>query len=136
MVRKVSKSIFAVTIDGRAGQSNCNESFYYSRLPDQTMQSYDRLSGPATTYGYPELPLSGPYGQMYPQDELSRIKMRNRRFMNACAMEMGMGQGMGMGMGGPMMMMPPPTQMMMPGLDADLATDELGVSNFVTKHLL
>ena len=111
---------------------------YFSRLPDQTMQSYDRLSGPATTYGYPELPLSGPYGQMYPQDELSRIKMRNRRFMNACAMEMGMGQGMGMGMGmgGPMMMMPPPTQMMMPGLDADLATDELGVSNFVTTHLI
>merc|ERR1712038_197304 len=35
--------------------------------------------------------------------------------------------GMGMGMGGPMMMMPPPTQMMMPGLDADLATDELGI---------
>jgi len=103
--------------------------WFASRLPDQTMQSYDRLSGPATTYGYPELPLSGPYGQMYPQDELSRIKMRNRRFMNACAMEMGMGQGMGMGMGmgGPMMMMPPPTQMMMPGLDADLATDELGI---------
>ena len=111
---------------------------HFSRLPDQTMQSYDRLSGPATTYGYPELPMSGPYGQMYPQDELSRIKMRNRRFMNACAMEMGMGQGMGMGMGmgGPMMMMPPPAQMMMPGLDADLATDELGVSNFVIRNLI
>ena len=99
------------------------------------MMAYDRLQGPAATYGYPELPLSGPYGQMYPQDELSRIKMRNRRFMNACAMEMGMGGGAPPMMGGPMMgMMPqqmPPQMMMMgpaPTLDAEMATDELSVS--------
>ena len=72
---------------------------------------------------------------MYPQDELSRIKMRNRRFMNACAMEMGMGGGAPPMMGGPMMgMMPqqmPPQMMMMgpaPTLDAEMATDELSVS--------
>ena len=27
---------------------------------------------------------------MYPQDELSRIKMRNRRFVSSCAQEMAM----------------------------------------------
>jgi len=108
--------------------------WYASRLPDQSMMAYDRLQGPAATYGYPELPLSGPYGQMYPQDELSRIKMRNRRFMNACAMEMGMGGGAPPMMGGPMMgMMPqqmPPQMMMMgpaPTLDAEMATDELSI---------
>jgi len=108
-------------------QNPAEDPWFASRLPDQTMCSFERLQGPAATYGFPELPLSGPYGQMYPQDELSRIKMRNRRFMNACAMEMGYGGG-GMGMGpGPMMMMPPPAQMMMPGLDAELANDELGI---------
>jgi hypothetical protein len=29
----------------------------------------------------------GPYGAVYPQDELSKIKMRNRRFQQSCAME-------------------------------------------------
>jgi hypothetical protein len=60
------------------------------------MQAFDRLQAPQATYGYPEMPLSGPYGSMYPQDELSRIKMRNRRFMSSCAQEMnpGMQQGM------------------------------------------
>ena len=29
----------------------------------------------------------GPYGAAYPQDELSKIKMRNRRFQQSCAME-------------------------------------------------
>jgi len=95
--------------------------WYASRLPDQTMQSHDRLAAPAATYGYPELPLSGPYGCMYPQDQLSQIKMRNRRFMNACAQEMWMGN---MGMGVPMMQQPP---MMFgpPTLDYELAQDEL-----------
>ncbi len=99
--------------------------WYASRLPDQTMMSYDRLAAPAATYGYPELPLSGPYGTMYPQDELSRIKMRNRRFMNACAQDMYMGN---MQMG-PMMQAPPMMQQMWgpPTLDCDLAGDELGV---------
>jgi len=100
--------------------------WYASRLPDQTMQSHDRLAAPAATYGYPELPLSGPYGCMYPQDQLSQIKMRNRRFMNACAQEMWMGN---MGMGAPGMMMQPQPQMMFgpPTLDYELAQDELSV---------
>lgn len=47
---------------------NPNEDpWYASRMPDQTMMAYDRLTGPASTYGFPELPLSGPYGTMYPQ---------------------------------------------------------------------
>jgi len=99
--------------------------WYASRLPDQTMQSHDRLQAPAATYGYPELPLSGPYGTMYPQDELSRIKMRNRRFMNACAQEMWMGNMGNMGMGGPMMQ--PPMMFGPPTLDYELAQDELSV---------
>jgi len=105
------------------------------------MMSYDRLTqGPAATYSYPELPLQGPYGTMYPQDQLSQIKMRNRRFMNACAMEMGQGMGMGMPMQQPMMMGMAPQQMMMgpmgpqpmmmgppPMMDAEMATDELSI---------
>ena len=111
--------------------------WFASRLPDQTMMSYDRLTqGPAATYSYPELPLQGPYGTMYPQDQLSQIKMRNRRFMNACAMEMGQGMGMQpmmMGMAPQQMMMGPmgPQPMMMgppPMMDAEMATDELSVS--------
>ena len=63
--------------------------------------------------------------QIYPQDELSRIKMRNRRFQNSCGQEMMGGGGTGYGMapmmqpmyGGmmmhhPMMMVPPPPPMM------------------------
>jgi len=106
--------------------------WYASRLPDQTMMAYDRLSAPAATYGFPELPLSGPYGAMYPQDELSRIKMRNRRFMTACAQEMYMGGGGGMPMPmGPMMQMPQQPPPMMwgppPTLDHEIAGDELSV---------
>merc|ERR1712018_314290 len=41
--------------------------WYASRCPEQTMVAYDRLCAPAATYGFPELPLSGPYGAMYPQ---------------------------------------------------------------------
>jgi len=107
---------------------NPNEDpWYASRMPDQTMMAFDRLQAPAATYNYPELPLSGPYGTMYPQDELSRIKMRNRRFMNACAQDMYMGQ---MGMG-PMMAPPQQQQPMMmwgpPTLDYELAGDELSI---------
>ncbi len=31
------------------------------------MAAFDRLANPAATYGFPELPLAGPYGTMYPQ---------------------------------------------------------------------
>merc|ERR1712223_850333 len=80
--------------------------------------AFDRLQAPAATYGYPEMPLSGPYGSMYPQDELSRIKMRNRRFVSSCAQEMAM----------PGMMQPPPMMMMgPPTLDHELAGDELSI---------
>merc|ERR1719225_1966579 len=107
-----------------------DDPWYASRCPEQTMVAYDRLSAPAATYNYPELPLSGPYGAMYPQDELSRIKMRNRRFMNACAQEMGGGMMTPMG---PMMMMqqqpqqPPPMMWGPPTLDHELAGDELSI---------
>jgi len=108
-----------------------DDPWYASRCPEQTMVAYDRLSAPAATYNYPELPLSGPYGAMYPQDELSRIKMRNRRFMNACAQEMG--GGCMMTPMGPMMMMqqppqqPPPMMWGPPTLDHELAGDELSI---------
>ena len=36
---------------------------------------------------YPFMKDMGPYGAAYPQDELSKIKMRNRRFQQSCAME-------------------------------------------------
>jgi len=109
--------------------------WYASRLPDQTMQAFDRLQAPQATYGYPEMPLSGPYGSMYPQDELSRIKMRNRRFMSSCAQEMNPGMQQGMMMQ-PVMMAPMPMMqqpMMMGGpigsstLDHELAGDELSI---------
>merc|ERR1712045_875853 len=115
--------------------NNMEDPWYASRLPEQTMQSHERLAAPAATYSYPELPLQGPYGTMYPQDQLSQIKMRNRRFMNACAMEMGQGMGM-QPYGQPMMpmgMMGPQQPMMMgpmgpqPMMMAEMATDELSI---------
>jgi len=112
--------------------SPAEDPWYASRLPDQTMLAYDRLQAPQATYGYPEMPLSGPYGSMYPQDELSRIKMRNRRFMSSCAQEMAM-PGMAPGIMQPVMMAPMMQQqpmMMMgppPTLDHELAGDELSI---------
>merc|ERR1712212_792021 len=112
--------------------SPAEDPWYASRLPDQTMLAYDRLQAPQATYGYPEMPLSGPYGSMYPQDELSRIKMRNRRFMSSFAQEMCM-PGMAPGMMQPVMMNPMMQQqpmMMMgppPTLDHELAGDELSI---------
>jgi hypothetical protein len=54
--------------------------WYCSRLPDQGMSQ-----------GIPQVPQGGmelgPYSTAYPQDELSRIKMRNRRFQQSCAMD-------------------------------------------------
>merc|ERR1712004_635003 len=108
--------------------NNMEDPWYASRLPEQTMQSHERLAAPAATYGYPELPMSGPYGTMYPQDQLSQIKMRNRRFMNACAQEMYMGGNMGMmGPQPGMMMQPPPMMWGPPTLDHEMAHDELSV---------
>merc|ERR1719323_821023 len=104
--------------------NNMEDPWYASRLPEQTMQSHERLAAPAATYGYPELPMSGPYGTMYPQDQLSQIKMRNRRFMNACAQEMNMGM---MGPQPGMMMQPPPMMWGPPTLDHEMAHDELSV---------
>jgi len=115
--------------------SPAEDPWYASRLPDQTMHAFDRLQAPQATYGFPEMPLSGPYGSMYPQDELSRIKMRNRRFMSSCAQEMCM-PGMAPGMMQPVMMNPgmvpmmqqPPMMMMgPPTLDHELAGDELSI---------
>lgn len=72
-------------------------------IAEQTLAAFDRLAMPASAYN--DLSM-GPYYQvrflrkisfdknkslptelfqMHPQDELSRIKMRNRRFVNACA---------------------------------------------------
>jgi len=113
--------------------SPAEDPWYASRLPDQTMQAFDRLQAPQATYGYPEMPLSGPYGSMYPQDELSRIKMRNRRFMSSCAQEMaypgqqGMMQPMMMAPQGMMMQQPPMMMMGPPTLDHELAGDELSI---------
>ena len=54
--------------------------WYATRLPDPYMTGVDRLAMPfhmgAAPYGDPS---AGAYNQMYPQDELSMIKMRNRR---------------------------------------------------------
>ncbi len=47
--------------------SATEDPWYASRCPDQSMAAFDRLSNPAATYGFPELPMSGPYGTMYPQ---------------------------------------------------------------------
>jgi len=55
-----------------------------TRMPDQTMYGYDRLAMPVS--GYQDMSM-GPFNQMNPHDELSRIKMRNRRYVNACAQE-------------------------------------------------
>jgi len=94
--------------------ANPNEDpWYATRLPDPLMSSVDRLAMPfnygAAPYGNPEV---GPYNQMYPQDELSMIKMRNRRYQHAVAMDM-----MSLNAGGPMMQQPglgyPPQQPMM-----------------------
>jgi len=92
--------------------ANPNEDpWYATRLPDPLMSSVDRLAMPfnygAAPYGNPEV---GPYNQMYPQDELSMIKMRNRRYQHAVAMDM-----MSLNAGGPMMQQgyPPQQQPMM-----------------------
>jgi len=53
-----------------------DDPWYSSRLPDHP-QAPMQMMGPDL----------GPYSTAYPQDELSRIKMRNRRFQQSCAMD-------------------------------------------------
>ena len=116
--------------------------WYASRLPDPTMTGVDRLAMPfnygAAPYGGPEV---GPYNQMYPQDELSMIKMRNRRFQHAVAMDM-----MSLNAPAPMGYAPQPMMMrgvpigmpvgpaqpmpMASGFEHELARDELAVSYY------
>ena len=49
----------------------------FSRLPDQSMMAYDRLQGPAATYGYPELPLSGNVTRLSTIVEILKILIQN-----------------------------------------------------------
>eukprot|EP00096_Caligus_rogercresseyi_P002157 TRINITY_DN1409_c0_g1_i1.p1 TRINITY_DN1409_c0_g1~~TRINITY_DN1409_c0_g1_i1.p1 ORF type:complete len:363 (+),score=98.51 TRINITY_DN1409_c0_g1_i1:80-1168(+) len=102
---------------------NVEDTWYTSRLPEGSAQGgLDRLAMPSGQQTY------GPYDSVYPQDELSQIKMRNRRFQNTCAAPgpygeppMMRGQPMYGPVGpaafmyppyaAPMMMMPPPPMM-------------------------
>merc|ERR1711874_110615 len=108
--------------------------WYTSRLPDPTMCPVDRLAMPFNYGAVPYGPEAGPYNTWYPQDELSAIKMRNRRYQNAVMGEMmslngNFGgyypqQGMmmrGMPMNMPIGPAPPPPQM----FDYVQAQDEL-----------
>jgi hypothetical protein len=112
--------------------------WYSSRLPEPTMCPVDRLAMPMNYGGVPYGPEAGPYNSWYPQDELSAIKMRNRRYQNAVMGEMmslngnlPMGyypypqQGMMMRppMNAPMGPAPPPPQM----FDYEQAHDELAI---------
>ena len=65
---------------------------------------------------------------MHPQDELSRIKMRNRRYVSACAQENSLAN-MNM-FGGPFMRGMPMGAPLGPAstLDYEMAQDELAVS--------
>jgi len=110
--------------------NNMDDPWFVSRLPDQ--QLYDA--------GMP-MPMPNNmdvnnYSTAYPQDELSRIKMRNRRFQQSCAMD-GMNQMQAMpGMAQPMPMwrgpvLQPPAvaphmteDMMMTNLNDELYTIE------------
>ena len=110
--------------------------WYASRLPDPSMAAVDRLAMPFNFGAQPYGPEAGPYNTWYPQDELSAIKMRNRRYQNAVMGEMmslngNMGgyypqQGMmmrGMPMNMPIGPAPPPPAM----FDYEQAQDELSV---------
>lgn len=67
---------------------------------------------------------------MHPQDELSRIKMRNRRYMNACVQENSLMNVPMFGGGGPYMRGMPMNAPMGPSstIDYEMAQDELAVS--------
>jgi len=77
--------------------NNMEDPWFVSRLPDQ-QQYYDA----GAQMPMPNMDMNS-YSTAYPQDELSRIKMRNRRFQQSCAME-GMQQTPNMAMGAPMPM--------------------------------
>ena len=56
--------------------------WYASRVPEgQYYPANERLAGPGASLAH------NPYESIYPQDELSRIKERNRRFANSCGQE-------------------------------------------------
>lgn len=111
--------------------------WFSSRLPEPTMAGVDRLAMPYNYGAVPYGPEAGTYNTWYPQDELSAIKMRNRRYQNAVMGEMmsmngqlaggcyPQQQGMMMMRGMPMSMpigpAPPPPQM----FDYEQAHDEL-----------
>ena len=116
--------------------------WYSSRLPDPTMAGVDRLAMPYNYGAVPYGPEAGTYNTWYPQDELSAIKMRNRRYQNAVMGEMmslngqlggyypqqqGMPMMRGMPMNVPIGPAPPPPQM----FDYERAQDELSVRNLV-----
>ncbi len=69
--------------ESRPPPPTTSDPWYSSRVPDpQYFPTAERLVGPpipAAAAG-----AVSPYDQIYPQDELSRIKMRNRRFQNSC----------------------------------------------------
>ena len=75
---------------------------------------------------------------MHPQDELSRIKMRNRRYMNACAQENSLMNVPMFGGGGPFMRGMPMNAPMGPSstIDYEMAQDELNVSFVPSTFLL
>lgn len=102
----------------------CEDPWYATRLPEQTLAAFDRLAMPAAFYN--DLSM-GPYYQMHPQDELSRIKMRNRRFMNACVAENSLAN-VNM-FGGPFMRGAPMAGPVGPAstLDYEMAQDELSM---------
>jgi hypothetical protein len=75
---------------------------------------------------------------MHPQDELSRIKMRNRRFVNACVQENSLyNANLFGGPAGPFVRGVPVGAPMAPSatLDFEMAQDELAVSSFLTSFL-
>jgi len=79
--------------------NNMEDPWFTSRLPEQPF--YDA----GAPLPMPNMDMNN-YSAAYPQDELSRIKMRNRRFQQSCAME-GM-QGMQGMQHGPAMAQPMP----------------------------
>jgi len=68
--------------------SPMEDPWYMSRLPDAEMMGPPQQQ---MMMGPPQMGGGGmganPYDMVYPEDELSRIKMRNRRFQQSCAME-------------------------------------------------
>ena len=73
---------------------------------------------------------------MHPQDELSRIKMRNRRYMNACVAENSLANVNVFG--GPFMRGAPMAAPLGPAstLDYEMAQDELSVRSCHIVHIV